>query len=383
MVSDPITIIFILAVVVFIAIWLEERYRMFRSLGAALVGILFAMVLSNVGILPGNSTAYEILVGPIVSAGIVLILLSVDISSIRKAGPVMLKAFGIGAVGTAIGAVIMGSILASSIGEETWKLTGQFTGTYTGGGLNFAAVGQALGTSSYLFSAAIAADVLVTAIWMVACLSAPLFLGRKNANADKEVQTKSDSQEVEEFTLARSLYSSGRSVPLLHFAALAAIAIGALWGSSLLASWFSFLPKILWLTTIALLIAQIPVIKKLSGSAMLGNYLLLLFLSSNGAQSVIANIISVGPAVFYFAIGTVTIHGIVIFGVGRLFRIDAGTLAVASQANVGGPASAMALASARGYTDRFLPGIAAGLLGYAVGSYLGLIVANMMKQFLV
>ena len=279
MVSDPITIIFILALVVFISIWLEERYKLFRSLGAALVGILFAMVLSNVGILPGNSTAYEILVGPIVSAGIVLILLSVDIGSIRKAGPVMLKAFAIGAVGTAIGAIVMGLILVSSIGEETWKLTGQFTGTYTGGGLNFAAVGQALGTSSYLFTAAIAADVLVTAFWMIACLSAPLFLGRKNSKADNDVQTKSDSQEVEKFTFERSLYSSGKSVALLHIAALAAIAIGALWGSSLLASWFSFLPKILWLTTITLLIAQIPAIKKLSGSAMLGNYLLLLFLS--------------------------------------------------------------------------------------------------------
>jgi len=41
MVSDPITIIFILALVVLISIWLEERYKMFRSLGAALVGILF------------------------------------------------------------------------------------------------------------------------------------------------------------------------------------------------------------------------------------------------------------------------------------------------------------------------------------------------------
>jgi len=77
-VSNPViynttTIIFILAEVVFISIWLEERYKMFRSLGAALVGILFAMVLSNVGILAGNSNAYEILVGPIVSVGIVLI----------------------------------------------------------------------------------------------------------------------------------------------------------------------------------------------------------------------------------------------------------------------------------------------------------------------
>ena len=52
-------------------------------------------------------------------------------------------------------------------------------------------------------------------------------------------------------------------------------------------------------------------------------------------------------------------------------RLDAGTLAVASQANVGGAASAVAIASARGLGDRLLPGIAVALLGYAVGNYLG------------
>ena len=114
----------------------------------------------------------------------------------------------------------------------------------------------------------------------------------------------------------------------------------------------------------------------------MGNYLLLLFLASNGAQSVIANIINVGPAVFYFALGTVTIHGVVIFGVGRMMRIDPGTLAIASQANVGGSASAMAMASARGYADRILPGVAVGLLGYAGGNYLGIVVAKLIKGFL-
>ena len=69
------------------------------------------------------------------------------------------------------------------------------------------------------------------------------------------------------------------------------------------------------------------------------------------------------------------VHGLVIFGLGRLLGLDLKTLAVASQANVGGPASAMALATARGYTDRLLPGVAVGLLGYAAGNYLGLGVA--------
>jgi uncharacterized membrane protein len=115
---------------------------------------------------------------------------------------------------------------------------------------------------------------------------------------------------------------------------------------------------------------------------MLGNYLLLLFLASNGAKSVFANIIDMGPAVLYFALGVITVHGLTIFGVGRLFRIDMGTLAIASQANVGGSSSAMALASARGYGERILPGIAVGLLGYAIGNYLGLVVASLMKFIL-
>jgi uncharacterized membrane protein len=115
---------------------------------------------------------------------------------------------------------------------------------------------------------------------------------------------------------------------------------------------------------------------------MLGNYLLLLFLASNGAKSIVANIVTVGPGVFYYALGTVAIHGAIIFGLGRLLGIDIGTLAVASQANIGGSSSAMALASARGYGDRMLSGIAVGLLGYAVGNYLGLAVGHLMQSIL-
>ena len=63
-------------------------------------------------------------------------------------------------------------------------------------------------------------------------------------------------------------------------------------------------------------------------------------------------------------------------------KLDLGTLAIASQANVGGAASAMAMASARGYGDRLLPGVAVGLLGYAVGNYLGFGVATIMRSIL-
>lgn len=382
MITDPVAVLLTLAVVVYIALRLEERYTVFRSLGSALVGILLGMVLSNLGVLPGESRTYEFLFGPGVSLGIALILLSVDVRSVIRAGPRMLAAFGIGALGTAVGATIAGLTMAPSIGPETWKLTGQYTGTYIGGGMNFAALGQALGTSSDLFTAAVAADVIVTAIWMAACLAVPVLLARGGPPAVAVAAGTPPPSGDEPVTLERALHNSGRPVPLAHAAALVAIAVGAVWGAGQLAARIPLLPEVLWLTTIVLIAAQIPAVKALVGGALWGNYLVLLFLASNGARSVVANIFHIGPGVFYFALVTVACHGLVIFGVGRLARIDLGTLAVASQANVGGAASAMAMASARGYADRLLPGVAVGLLGYAVGNYAGFAVALLVRRVL-
>ncbi len=385
MITDPVAVFLVLAAVVLVAVKLEERFKPFRSVGAALVGILLGMALSNMGIIPGTSPTYEFLMGPGVSIGIALILLSVDVKTVMQAGPKMLGAFGIGAVGTAAGAATGALLLSGLVGPETWKLAGQFTGTYTGGGVNFAAVGLALETSPTMFAAATAADVIVTAIWMATCLLVPVILGRPKLDAGQGTPasaTEATPETGKVLTLERALHSSGRAVSLSDTAALVTIAFGAVWLAGQLATWIPSVREVLWLTTIVLSVAQIPAVKSLAGSALWGNYLVLLFLASNGARSVVANIIAVGPAVFYFAVVVVTIHGLIIFGVGRLAKIDAATLAVASQANVGGAASAMALASARGYGDRLLPGVAVGLLGYAIGNYLGFAVAAAVRTAL-
>ena len=385
MIEDPFAVFLVLAAVVFVAVQLERRVGVFRSLGAALVGILLAMLLSNIGILPGTSPTYQFLMGTGVNIAIALILLSVDLGSVLKAGSGMLAAFGIGALGTAVGAITGGLLLSGLVGPETWKLAGQFTGTYTGGGANFAALGRAFETSADLFSAATAADVIVTAVWMAACLAVPVLLGRpKQGQGQGQGQgtpTAGPSSAEGQLTLERTLQSSVKPVLLGDTAALVAIAVGAVWGADQLAG---LLPihEVLWLTTIVLILAQVPAVKALAGSALFGNYLLLLFLASNGARSVIANLVAMGPPVFYYAIITVALHGVVIFGIGRLARLDFATLAVASQANVGGAASAIALAGARGYTNQLVPGVAVGLLGYAVGNYLGFVVAAMMRGML-
>jgi uncharacterized membrane protein len=381
MISDPRAILFVLSLVVVVAILLEKHVAICRSLSAALVALLLGMVLSNVGLIPGESPTYDFLMDTGVSVAIALILFNVNVRSVLEAGPRMLAAFGIGAAGTAAGAIVGALFLSALVGPETWKLAGQFAGTYTGGGVNFYALARTFETSPDINSAAVAADVTLTAVWMAACLAVPVLLRRGPVDVDAPPPAEPSGSSKAQ-TLEQALSSSGRPVVLGDAAVLVALAVGAVWSAGALAEVFPKVPDVLFLTTLVLIVAQIPAVKALAGSALFGNYLILLFLAGNGAQSVIANIVAVGPAVFYFALITVAVHGAAIFGFGLLFRIDLPTLAVASQANVGGAASAMAIAGARRYTDRLLPGIAVGLLGYAVGTYIGYLIAGLVRGLL-
>ncbi len=364
MIQDPFGVFLALAGAVFLAVWLEGRYRFFRAMSAGLMCLVFGMILSNSGLLPGDAEAYYQLGNIWVNAAIVLVLLNVDLRSLLAAGKPMLGAFGIGAAGTMLGTATATFLLASAIGPETWKLTGQFTGTYIGGGANFYALASAFGTDPNIMSGAVAADVIVTACWLATCLVVPALLrGGKGLDPVREGDAP--------VTLEQRLKESGESLRMMDFFGLAAITLGAMVAARLLAAAVPVIPAVLWLTTIALVLGHTAPIRKLRGAPVLGNSLLYLFLAGNGAQSLVSEMLAYGPSLFLYALITVGVHGLVIFGIGRLLRFDAGTLVVASQANVGGAASAVAIATARGYGDKLLPGIVVALGGYAFGNYLG------------
>src|SRR4051812_30600659 len=113
--TNAVLVTFALAAVVLAALWLERNVRVVAKIGAAATTILVALVLSNVGLLPGESPVYDFLLGRAVVAGIILILLNVRLSSIRDAGGTMLAAFAIGAVGSCAGAVIMGLLVNKTL----------------------------------------------------------------------------------------------------------------------------------------------------------------------------------------------------------------------------------------------------------------------------
>ena len=136
------------------------------------------------------------------------------------------------------------------------------------------------------------------------------------------------------------------------------------------------------MTTFALVAGQIPHLHKLAGALPLGLLCLNLFFVVIGIGSRVAEIARVGIEVFWFTAIVVGVHGLLTFSLARVFRLDAETTAVASQAAVGGPSTAMALATSRGWADLALPGLMVGLLGYAVGNFAGLGIAFAIRAAL-
>jgi uncharacterized membrane protein len=247
-----------------------------------------------------------------------------------------------------------------------------FVGTYTGGSINFnaVAIGYDVMADGTLFAGAVVVDNIVTAVWMMATLALPRLLaplwprGTVAAGHDDDdtLGISTDTELVHPLDLG-----------LLLALGLGAVLIANRLEAATAAAGFG-IPSILILTAIALLLAQLPMIERLRGMRLLGMFAVYLFLAVIGAFCDLVRLAEMGGTgllLLGFATTLVVVHGLVTFGAARLLRLDPDVAAVASQANVGGGTSALAVARSLGRPDLVLPGILVGALGNALGTFLG------------
>jgi uncharacterized membrane protein len=119
-------------------------------------------------------------------------------------------------------------------------------------------------------------------------------------------------------------------------------------------------------------------VKRLRGTRVLGMTAVMLFLAVIGTLCDLSALRQLGALGFdlsLFVTILVAVHGLVVFGAAALLRFDLSMAAVASQANIGGGTSALALARSLGRPDLVLPAILVGSLGTALGTYLGFAMA--------
>ncbi len=397
----------ILCVCILISEWLA-RTTPLRHLGTALVVIILAAVLANLGVIPtstGVNPTYSVLFHQVAWLAIFWLLLEVDLRRVLIGGRVLLPYFLFACLATALAAFGAALVfdLPRRLGPDGPSLAGMFTGTYTGGSVNFVALASQFGMDDgVLLGAANAVDAALTTVWMAVTLLVPRFLMPK-VTARSVVPKEAARPTTGAPTPATSGHSAQRStagetrrtvlaiegnakLTTTSLSALLALGLLAVWLSDNLPSWLEpllgfELPGILILTTLALALAQVKAISLLPGSRLLGIFAVYLFLAVIGALCDVEAVRASGDLALLvsgFAVLLLIIHGLLLFGGTRLLGGDAEAASVASQAAVGGGATALVLARSLQREDLEVPSILMGALGNALGTYLGLLVAFLL-----
>jgi uncharacterized membrane protein len=363
----------VLFIIAAFSIW-AEKSKIGSKLSAVVIAIISAFVLSNLSVIPTEAPAYDMVWSYLVPLAIPLLLFKADLRRIiGEAGPTLI-AFFFGAIGTIIGTIISFTIF--SLGPEGWKLAGIFCSTYIGGSMNYVATAAALKLNAGdLLTAGVAADNLVMAAYFIilfALPSAALMKRLYSTEHDKKANNIEEDISPEEmkrpdlFNMAKALAIS-LSICTVGFGLSDFINIQ---GSG-----------ILIITAIVVILATLlpNQIGTIEGADQIGALLMQVFFVVIGASANLYVVLRVGPILFFFAAVILLFHLIFILAAGRLFRLDLAEIVIASNANIGGPTTAAAMAVARKWKDLVIPAVLCGTLGYAIATFIGVAIGDLLR----
>ena len=369
-------------------VW-SERTRVGRRLSGCLVTMGTTFALSNLGVLPAaGAAAYDATWSFLVPLAIPLLLVRADLRRILREAGATLAAFALGALGTAIGTVVAFEVVP--LGENGWQLAAIFSATYIGGSMNYAAAAEVVGLregghGGDLLTAGVAADNLVMALYFLVLFSLPgwrWLAARYPRRAS--IDLASIDRAVPSTDVAETAGQPGPGqlpsvlVTIVALAASAAIcATGFLIADGL--GWQGGGVLVLTALTVAMATAAPRAMARCDGADRLGMLLMQVFFAVIGASANVAVVFRVGPMLFVFAALILSIHLVVLLLAGRLFRLDLRELLIASNANMGGPTTAAAMAAANRWPALVMPAILCGTLGYAFATFAGVALGNWLR----
>ncbi|PCI39909.1 MAG: hypothetical protein COB53_02320 [Elusimicrobia bacterium] len=360
--------------------------KVFKIVPLLVFAYFVPTVLSNIGIIPLQSPLYTYVKKWLLPASLLLLTLSVDIPAIMKLGRHAIIMFLLATAGIVIGAPIayglLGSFVPVEFGDQAWKGLAALAGSWIGGGANFIAIGESVGAHESTISMMVVVDVAVANVWM-ACL---LYFAGREKEMDKAIGA--DRKSIDELREKVEAFEkkTARPTNLADLLAITALAFIVVAVSKTLAAHLPPIGSIIrgftWvviLVTTAGVSLSFTKVRNLegAGASKIGSLFLYLLVATIGAKAEFARVAD-APALVLVGAVWMAIHAIVLLVARRKIKSPIFFLAVGSQANVGGAASAPIVASA--FHPALAPvGVLLAVGGYVLGTYAGLLTAFLLQ----
>ncbi len=356
--------------------WVETT-AIGRKASGVLIILCLGVLLSNIQIIPHSADAYGVVGSMLVPLAIPMLLFRADLKQVfAEVGP-MLKAFIASALVIAVSIIVL--TLAFDFGEYESKVAGTLAGSYIGGSLNFVATAQAVQLDDpNHYVAALTADTIGAVLFLILLMVMPalafvrrLMPSRYYSEAGANLGAEAGHQET---TAAKPFDVAGLAAAMAISFIICALAdlISAKLGQE------SY--SILIITILALLVANFmkPLVKRFNSEFEVGTFFMYMFFVTIGAGADIATIAGVALPYVVLICLAVAMFFVLILVVGRVLRLDLAELMVAANACILGPATAAALAAGQGWKDLVTPGMLTGILGYSVGTFIGVAVTKLL-----
>lgn len=370
-----------------ISIYLEQKFEWASKLSGAIIALVGAMLLANFGVIPIESPTYDIVWAYVVPLAIPLLLFQSNIIRIWKESGRLLMIFLISSIGTVAGATIAFFLLRNHIPVLN-EIGAMVSASYTGGSVNFAAMATRFDVDGETVSSTVVADNLLMALYFLVLIAIPAVgFFKKNYKTPyiDELEKNGENNDNQAASYWKRKEISLSDIALAVGSSFVIVAV-----SFKLAEFFTnvipadaniFLTVLrgiigddyLMLTTITLLLVSfIPkYFSSINGAQEIGTFLIYIFFVVIGVPASIPLIIQNAPLILLFAAIIVFINMIISFSFGRLFKFSLEEIILASNANIGGPTTAAAMAISRGWTKLVGPILIIGTLGYIIGNYIG------------
>ena len=375
--------------------------KFYTYIPALLLCYFIPSLFNSFGVIDGDSSKlYFVASRYLLPSSLVLLTISIDLPEIRKLGSKALVMFLTGTVGIVIGGpisvLIVSFISPDTIGgsgpDAIWRGLTTIAGSWIGGGANQAAMKEIFDVGDTIFSSMIAVDVIIANIWLAFLLygagiseKIDKWLG---ADSTSIVQVKEKIQKYQAQIIKIPDLTDTIQLLAISFGVTAIAHLGSdlitpfIKENAPYLSRFSLTSGFFWLIVLSTTIALILSFTKLRmlegvGASRIGSVFLYILIATIGMKMNILAIFD-KPGLFFIGFIWMLIHSGIMIVVAKLIKAPFFFLAVGSQANVGGAASAPIVASA--FHPALAPvGVLLAVLGYALGTYAAWVCGVLLK----
>lgn len=358
-----------------------HRYRFVNKLGAVVIAYVIGLVAGNTGILPSEAQqVQDAMTSTTIPLALPLLLFSLNIKRwFGMAGKTML-ALVLGLV-SAIIMVVIGYFIFRDTLPEIWKISGMMVGVYSGGTPNMASIQSVLEAKPETYIILNTHDILLSALHLAFIMT----FGQKVIGMILKPfqKTGHNTQEGVGFDGKDPYWGIFRKkvfIPVLGALGLAlliaAISLGL---SFLFAGEISMLIIILSITTLSIAASLSPRINSIEKTFETGMYFILIFSLAVASMADVSQFVGSAPGLFLYValviFGSLLIHLLLC----RIFGIDTDTMIITSTALILSPPFVPVVAGALKNKDIIISGLTVGIIGYAIGNYLGITVAYLLR----